>query len=329
MPKAFITGATGFVGRHVAEVLLGQGWQLHALKRPTSKRFWEAWSGLRWFEGDIRSPLDVGRAMKGCSVVFHVAADYRLWCQNPEEIYENNVRGTEVILAEAVRQDVDRFIYTSTVGALGHLANGASSCEHTPVCLSDMVGHYKRSKYLAERRVEDYLARGLPVVMVHPSTPIGPGDHKPTPTGKMIVDFLNGKIPAYVETGLNLVHVRDVAVGHHLAYERGNVGEKYILGNRNLSLASMFQLLEKLTGRKAPRVKLPHTAVLMLAAMEHTRSRLTQAEPLICLEAVRMARRHMFFDAGKAVAELGLPQTPVERALIDAVEWYVGNGYVK
>jgi dihydroflavonol-4-reductase len=329
MPTALITGATGFVGRHVAEVLLHEGWEVHALRRRTSPRYLEVWSGLKWFEGDIRSALDVGQAMEGCSAVFHVAADYRLWCPHPDEIYENNVNGTEVILAEALKRKVHRVVYTSTVGALGLLKNGAPSNENAPVSFRDMVGHYKRSKYLAERKVEEYLDRGLPVVMVHPSTPIGPGDHKPTPTGKIIVDFLNGRIPAYVETGLNLVHVRDVAVGHHLAYECGKVGEKYILGHRNLTLAELFNLLEKLTGRKAPRVKLPFLPVLAFAAIGHAWSRLTKAEPLVSLEAVRMAKRRMFFDAGKAVTELGLPQTPVEEALIDAVEWYLRNGYVK
>ncbi len=329
MSTALITGVTGFVGRHVAEILLHEGWEVHALRRPTSMRYLEAWSGLKWFEGDIRSARDVGRAMEGCSAVFHVAADYRLWCPRPDEIYENNVNGTEVILAEALKQKVHRVVYTSTVGALGLLDDGTASCESTPVSFCDMVGHYKRSKFLAERKVEEYLDRGLPVVMVHPSTPIGPGDHKPTPTGRIIVDFLNGRIPAYVETGLNLVHVRDVAVGHHLAYERGKVGEKYILGNQNLSLAALFRLLERLSGRKAPRVKLPYTPVLVLAALEHWRSQLLKAEPVVCLEAVKMAKRLMFFDASKAVTELGLPQTPVEKALIEAVEWYVRHGYVK
>jgi dihydroflavonol-4-reductase len=267
--------------------------------------------------------------MEGCSAVFHVAADYRLWCDRPEEIYENNVKGTEVILAEALARKVQRVVYTSTVGALGLRKNGHAANEDTPVSMRDMVGHYKRSKYIAERKAEEYAARGLPVVVVHPSTPIGPGDHKPTPTGKFILDFLKGRIPAYVDTGLNFVDVRDVAWGHLLAFERGRIGEKYILGHRNLSLAEFFKLLERLTGKLAPRLRLPYIPVLILAAAGHCLSRWTHVEPFVSLEAVRMARRCMFFDAGKAVRELGLPQTPIERAVIDAVDWYLRNGYLR
>lgn len=328
MPKALITGATGFVGRHVAEVLLERGWELHALKRPASRRVLVGRPGLRWFDGDIKSPGAVGRAMDGCSAVFHVAADYRLWCDRPEEMYENNVKGTEVILAEALARKVQRVVYTSTVGALGLRTNGFAAGEDAPVSLRDMVGHYKRSKYLAERKAEEFASRGLPVVMVHPSTPIGAGDHKPTPTGKIIVDFLNGRIPAYVDTGLNFVHVRDVAWGHLLAYERGKIGEKYILGHRNLSLADFFRLLERVTGKAAPRLQLPYTAVLALAAAAYCLSRWTHVEPFVSLEAVRMARRYMFFDAGKAIRDLGLPQTPLETAVMDSVDWYLRNGYV-
>jgi dihydroflavonol-4-reductase len=267
--------------------------------------------------------------MDDCSAVFHVAADYRLWSDRPEEIYRSNVTGTEVVLEQALALKVHRVVYTSTVGALGHRGRGLPSSEATPVTLDDMVGHYKRSKYLAERKAEELAARGLPLVMVHPSTPIGPWDHKPTPTGRIIVDFLNGRIPAYVDTGLNFVHVRDVAWGHLQAWERGRIGEKYILGNRNLTLAEFFLLLEKITGRPAPRVKLPSTPILMLAAVGHCVSRWTHSEPLVSLEAARMARRYMFFDAGRAVRELGLPQTPVEEAVAGAVQWYVSHGYVK
>jgi dihydroflavonol-4-reductase len=277
----------------------------------------------------MKNERDVAPAMEGCSAVFHVAADYRLWSDRPRELYENNVNGTGVVLETALRNRVDRVVYTSTVGALGHRENGTASDEKTPVSFHDMVGHYKKSKYLAERRAEEYLARGLPVVMVHPSTPVGPGDHKPTPTGKIIVDFLNGRIPAYLDTGLNLVHVNDVAWGHLLAFERGKIGEKYILGNRNLTLAEIFLLLEQISGRKAPRFRLPYRPILMLAAAEHCLSRLTHVEPLVSYEGVKMARRFMFFDSSKAVQELGLPQTPVETALAEAVDWFDRNGYVK
>jgi dihydroflavonol-4-reductase len=329
MPTALITGATGFVGRHVARVLMDRGWRLHALRRPGPRRFLMHAPGLQWYEGDVKSHRDVTRAMEGCDAVFHVAADYRLWSDRPREIYENNVDGTDVILDAAFHNRVERVVYTSTVGALGLRGNGMPSDETTPVSLGDMVGHYKRSKYLAERKAEEYLHRGLPLVMVHPSTPVGPLDHKPTPTGKIIVDFLNGRIPAYLETGLNLIHVDDVAQGHLLAYERGKVGEKYILGNQNVTLADMFRILEKISGKKAPRIRLPYLPILMLATVEHWLSRLTHSEPLVALEGVKMAKRFMFFNPQKAVRELGLPQTPVQRALAEAVEWFVAHGYVK
>ncbi|MGC8491265.1 MAG: hopanoid-associated sugar epimerase [Syntrophobacteraceae bacterium] len=328
MPVAFITGATGFVGHHVATVLLQNGWEVRALCRARSPQCFVA-SGLEWFTGDIRNPARIVEAMNGVQAVFHVAADYRLWAKDPREIYESNVTGTINVMQAALTSGVERVVHTSSVGALGLHRDGTPADENTPVCLDDMVGHYKRSKFLAEREAEKFLQKGLPVVFVHPSTPVGPGDHKPTPTGKIIVDFLNRKMPAYLETGLNIVDVRDVAEGHRLAFEKGTVGEKYILGNRNLSLAQIFSMLEKISGVRAPTVKLPYTPILWLARFFQLASFVTRREPMIPFEGVKMAAKRMYFDSSRAVRELGLPQTPVETALSDAVGWFTQNGYVK
>jgi dihydroflavonol-4-reductase len=327
MATAFITGATGFIGGHVTRLLLEEGWKVRALKRRDSSNPFLQDASPDWVVGDIRNFNQVLGAVQGCDAVFHVAADYRLWAKNPQEIYESNVRGTENILEAALQSGVKRVVYTSSVGALGLGAGGLPADESAPVCLEDMVGHYKRSKFLAERKAEEFLQRGLPIVIVNPSTPVGPGDHKPTPTGKIIVDFINGRMPAYLDTGLNIVHVKDVARGHLLALERGRVGEKYILGNRNMTLSEIFVLLEKVSGVSAPRIRLPHAPVLALAYLDEALSRVTGREPKIPLEGVKMAHRRMFFDAGKAVRELGLPQTPVEEALSEAVAWLRSNGY--
>lgn len=327
MPIAFVTGATGFIGSHVVQCLLEKGFSVCALARPGSRHPDLVGMEVEWRTGDIRSPKQVWEAMEGCDAVFHIAADYRLWCRNPEEIYETNVQGTVHVLEAALARGVKRVVYTSSVGALGLGNHGVPADETAPVCIEDMVGHYKRSKFLAERRAEDFLRQGLPLVMVHPSTPVGPGDLKPTPTGKIIVDFLNGRMPAYLNTGLNLVHVKDVAEGHWLALERGNVGEKYILGNQNLTLAEIFQRLEKISGVPAPRIRLPYTPILVLAKLNDWISRATGVEPLIPLEGVRMARKYMFFNPEKAVRELGLPQTPVDVALAEAVAWFRDHGY--
>jgi len=329
MPTAFVTGATGFVGSHIALHLLRQGWNVVAIRRENSVNPYLPPGEIDWRLCDIRDADRLVKVMEGCEAVFHVAADYRLWARNPQEIYAGNVVGTDNVLRAARLCQVRRVVYTSSVGALGLNASGAPADEKTPVQLADMIGHYKRSKYLAERKAEEYVREGLPVVIVNPSTPIGPGDHKPTPTGKIIVDFLNGKMPAYLNTGLNLVDVEDVACGHLLALERGRIGEKYILGNQNLTLAEIFQMLEKISGISAPRLRLPYQPVLCLAYVNEAISRLTHAEPVVPLEGVRMAHRHMFFDAGKAVTELGLPQTPVHTALEKAVKWYRENGYCK
>lgn len=326
MPRAFVTGATGFVGHHVAAALLRRGWDVVALRRHSSVHPVQL-DGVEWAFGDIRNPDELKDAMEGADALFHIAADYRLWARNPREIYDSNVTGTRNVLQAALFTGIEKVVYTSSVGALGLNPDGTPADETTPVSFSDMIGHYKKSKYLAEREAEKFLDKGLQVVFVHPSTPVGPADHKPTPTGKIILDFLNRKMPAYIDTGLNLIDVRDVAEGHCLALERGKAGEKYILGNKNLTLSDIFGLLEKISGRPAPRIKLPVTPILAFAALFHLLSFVIKREPLIPFEGVRMARKFMFFSSAKAVRELGLPQTPVETALADAAAWFRSNGY--
>lgn len=327
MPMAFVTGATGFVGHHVAAALVRRGWRVTALRRRESAHPAQV-PGIEWVTGDLRLPDQLPRAMEGAEALFHVAADYRLWARNPNEIYESNVQGTINVLNAALSAGIKKVVYTSSVGALGLNSDGTPADENTPVLLKDMVGHYKRSKFLAEREAEKFLDKGLSVFFVHPSTPVGPGDHKPTPTGKIILDYLNRKMPAYIDTGLNLVDVRDVAEGHCLALERGKPGEKYILGNRNVSLSQIFKILENISGLPAPRIRLPYMPILCLAGFFHMISLVTRREPLIPFEGVRMAKKLMFFRTEKAVRELGLSQTPVETALADSVAWFRDNGYV-
>jgi len=279
--------------------------------------------------GDLVEPASLGAALAGVEVLYHAAADYRLWAPDPSVLYRVNVEGTRALLRAAEAAGVSRVVYTSSVGTLGLPRDGAPGTEVTPVTLEDMVGDYKRSKYLAEREAEDAAARGLPLVIVNPSAPVGPWDWKPTPTGKMLVDYLRGRMFAYVETGLNVVHVRDVARGHIRAAERGRVGERYILGHAagNLTLREIFGALQAYTGVPAPRFRLPHAVALGIATVLEAASRITGREPLASRTAVRMAAKRMFFDPAKAIRELGLPQTPVETALRDAVDWFWQHGY--
>jgi dihydroflavonol-4-reductase len=327
--KAFVTGASGFIGSHVVEVLLMNGWQVVGLTRRTHLPQFLHFDGIRWVQGDLHDVSQLRRFMDGCDAVFHVAADYRLWSPDPKEIYRSNVEGTRNVMQAAMDAGVPKVVYTSSVGALGLRKDGTPADETTPVTIKDMVGHYKRSKYLAERVVEEFIAKGLPAVIVNPSTPIGPRDYKPTPTGKIIVDFLNGRMPAYVDTGLNFIHVADVAMGHLLAYQRGRVGEKYILGAHNITLREFFTLLSQITGIPAPKIRLPLTPIIFLAMISEGFSRLTGSPPAIPLEGVKMSRHFMYFSAEKAVKELGLPQQPLEKAARDAVDCYIENGYCK
>jgi dihydroflavonol-4-reductase len=317
-----LTGGTGFVGGHLARALVEGGARVRCLVRPTSSR--ETLDGLdvEIVAGDLTDRGSLERAVRGCDVVYHCAADYRLYVPDPARMYAANVEGTENLMRAAADANVRRIVYTSTVGTLGRGADGAPADETTPVTLDEMSGHYKKSKFLAERAVERWAADGLPVVIVNPSAPVGERDVKPTATGQMIVDFLAGRMPAYVDSGLNLVDVRDVARGHLLAAERGKPGQKYILGCTNLTLVEIFALLAELTGRPAPRWRIPHWVPLVVAGVDTARARLLSRTPRVALDAVKLSRYKMFFDAGKAVRELGLPQTPVRDALARAVDWF-------
>ncbi len=328
MGKTLVTGGTGFVGRAVVQELLAAGREVCVLVRNLEH---PALRGLavEAVRGDLQDQSSLRAALRGCSYLYHVAADYRLWAPNPAQMYAVNVQGTKDLLTAAAEAGVERIVYTSTVGALGNPGDGAPGAEDTPVSLQDMCGHYKRSKFLAEQAVMELVRQGLPVVLVHPSAPVGPWDSRPTPTGQMIVDFLKGLMPAYLETGLNLVHVKDVAMGHLLAETRGRIGEKYILGCENLSLSRILGLLAEISGRPAPRIKLPYFPILCLSYVnEFWATCISRRPPRMPLAAVKMARKFMYFDSTKAVRELGLPQTSVRQALAEAVAWFRENNYV-
>ncbi|MEZ4598486.1 MAG: NAD-dependent epimerase/dehydratase family protein [Syntrophotaleaceae bacterium] len=328
MKKVFVTGATGFIGASLVRELLQEGCRVRILVRAGSNRNNIVGLDVEVFEGDLLDKPSLERGLTGCDTLFHAAADYRLWTRNPGEMYATNVGGTRALLETALKKDVTRVVYTSSVGTLGNSGDGIPGTEETPVTFSDMVGHYKKSKYLAEREAESFLQHGLPLVIVNPSTPVGQLDIKPTPTGKMIVDFLNRKMPAYIETGLNLIDVEDCARGHLLAARRGRIGQKYILGNKNMSLRAIFECLEEITGLPAPRIQLPYAPVLLAAHVNEMLSHLTGKEPLIPLAGVRMAGKKMFFDSSRARGELGLPQGSIKMALSKAVDWFNKHGYV-
>lgn len=328
---AFVTGATGFVGCHIVRALLESGEPVRYLARPSSehdnlKELDERL--LERVEGDLRDPASFEHRLVGCRALFHCAADYRLFARDPQELYQTNVEGTRGILRAAGQAGVERIVYTSSVGALVPSSDGTPVDETAPSTLDQMVGHYKRSKFLAERVAEELSAEGLPVVIVSPSTPIGELDIKPTPTGQILVDFLNRRMPAYVDTGLNLIDVRDVALGHLLAAEKGSVGEKYILGNRDMTLVEILDRLSEQTGLPRVTVRLPHAIPIGFAALATAFARLFGTTPRVSLESALMARKRMFFSSTKAIRELGLPQTPVEEALARAVWWFTSRGYV-
>ena len=323
-----VTGGTGFVGTHVIRALLARGDRVRALVRPSSRRDNLADVEVELAEGDLTDRASLARAMRGVSTVYHVAADYRLWTKDPQELYRANAGGTENVLSAAADAGVSKVVYTSSVAALGLTDDGTPGTETTPVFRERIIGHYKKSKYDAERVAAAWAKKGLPVVIVNPSTPIGERDIKPTPTGQMIVDFLNRRMPAYVDTGLNLIDVRDVAVGHLAAAEKGRSGERYILGHRNMSLKEILDTLARLTGLSAPSVRLPHWIPLGAAAVATGWARVSGKPPRFSLESVKMSTHRMFFDGSRAVRELGLPQTAVEEPLARAVEWFRANGYV-
>jgi dihydroflavonol-4-reductase len=325
--KTFVTGSTGFIGSSITRELLKDGREVRVLVRSGSDISNLRGLDVELWKGDLLVQESLRQGLKGCDVLYHAAADYRLWTRTPDEMYRINVGGTEAILEAALENGLSKVVYTSSVGTLGNPGDGTPGNEETPVALADMVGPYKKSKYLAERTAEKYISKGLPLVVVNPSTPVGPRDIKPTPTGKIIVDFLKRKMPAYLDTGLNIIAVDDCARGHVLAEQKGRIGRKYILGNTNLTLQNIFRLLEEITGLPAPRVRLPYLPILMAAYINEGLSRIIGREPLIPLAGVRMASKFMYFDSSRSVKELGLPQTPVREALAQAVEWFRGKGY--
>ncbi len=327
-PIAFVTGATGFVGNAVARALLKKGREVRVLARKTSNLSLLKGLPIEIIPGDLRQPDSLLEAIRGCKEVYHVAAQYTFYNPNPDEIYANNVQGTHNVLLAAMKASVPRVVYTSTVGAIGIPKDGSYGDETTPITLQDCNGHYKRSKFLAEQEAFSFFRKGLPVVIVNPSAPIGEGDAKPTPTGRMIVEFLNRRMPAYLDTGLNLIDVEDVAVGHILAAEKGKGGERYILGNKNLHLGEIFRLLSEMTGLKAPKIKMPHFVALVAAHASELIAKWTKSPPRIEKEAVQLAKKRMFFKCDKAVRELSLPQPPIPIALKKSVNWYVEHGYI-
>ena len=323
-----VTGATGFVGSHVARQLVASGQSVRVLVRASSNlRLLEDIAAER-VEGDLRDAASIDRAMRGVRRVFHVAADYRLWTRHPEELYESNVEGTRRLIAATQRAGVERVVYTSTVATIAVPQHGALPNETTQAEIGEMIGHYKRSKFLAEQVAVEAAKAGAPVVIVNPTAPVGPGDWKPTPTGRIILDFLRGKMPAYVDTGLNVVAVEDVAAGHLLAAEKGRIGERYILGGRNMTLKEILDALSAITGRRAPRVKLPHVVALMAGYADEMYSRMAGREPQIPVEGVKMSRHKMFIESDKAARELGYKPGKIEVGLERAVRWYEENGYI-
>lgn len=323
MKPTFVTGASGFLGWHVARLLTERGHRVRALCRPASQ--------IRELEvervtGDLRERSSLDAAIAGCGLVFHVAADYRLWSKNPSDLYQSNVEGTRNLLEAATGAGVDGVVYTSTVGCIG-MPPGQNGDENTPVSIADMTGHYKRSKWLAEQVALEKATRGLPVVIVNPTAPVGDHDWKPTPTGKIILDFIQGKLPAYADTGLNVVDVRDAAAGHLLAAERGRRGERYILGNENLTLKQILMRLASITGRPAPKLRVPYAVAYATGVVTTGFANLTGRAPIAPLEGVKMARKKMFVSHDKATRELGFFPGPADVALQRAVEWFRQNGY--
>jgi dihydroflavonol-4-reductase len=323
--KALVTGATGFVGSAVGRALLQDGWQVRVLVRRGSNRRNLDALAVELFEGDLADRRSLDGALRGCAALFHVAADYRLGARHPEQLYRTNVDGTRNVLEAARHAGVERIVYTSSVATMGLPADGSPGRETTPVGLADMIGHYKRSKYLAEQVVLEAAAAGSPVVIVNPSTPVGPGDIKPTPTGQIVLDAAAGRTPAYVDTGLNVVHVDDVAAGHLLAYRLGRVGERYILGGENMTLREILGEIARLVGRRPPRIRLPIAVVLPVAYVAEALARLTGRPQRVTLEGVRMARKRMFFSSEKAVRELGYRWRAPSQAFEDAIAWLRGQ----
>ena len=329
--KTFITGASGFVGSAVLRKLIEAGHSVVALVRPNSDRSNLDGLSVEIVTGDLTDPQSFASALVGCDSLFHVAADYRLWVPKPDEMYETNVTGTRNLMLAAAQAEVERIVYTSSVATLGLNSDGAPADETTPVTLADMIGHYKRSKFLAEAEVKRLAEEEkLPVVIVNPSTPIGPRDIRPTPSGRVIIDAASGRIPAYVDTGLNLVHVDDVAAGHLLAFTRGTIGERYILGAQNMTLKELLTQVAILAGKSPPKVRLPRNLILPIAYFAEAWAKFVgRGEPLITVDGVRLAKKRMFFSSKRAERELGFRPGSVKKALRDSINWFQQNGYLR
>jgi dihydroflavonol-4-reductase len=326
--KTLVTGGTGFVGANVVRLLVQRGIEVRALVRARSDTRNLDSLDVELVAGDLRDRVSLEAALEGCDTVYHVAAMYALWTSDPQQIYDSNVTGTVNLLEASAAAGVQKIVYTSSVATIGLPKDGTPGTEEVALQPKEMVSDYKRSKYLAEQEVLEYARRGLPVVIVNPSFPVGPWDVKPTPSGQTIVNFLRGKIPAYVNTGLNVVDVEDVALGHLLAAEKGRIGERYILGHTNLTLPAMFQLLEQVSGVRAPSIRIPYSlAYLSACVSEFVANTVTHTPPFVTLAGVKLSRKRMFFDASKAVRELGFPQTSASEALRKAVEWFRRHGY--
>ena len=327
---ALVTGASGFVGSAVARALLAAGRRVRVLLRPSSDRRNVADLDVDVYYGSLEDYDSFDEALAGCGALFHVAADYRLWVRDPASMHAANVDGTRALMNAALAAGVKRIVYTSSVATIGLTPDGSPADETTPSTVEDMIGPYKSSKFLAERAVDALIReRGLPAVIVNPSTPIGPRDVKPTPTGRMIVEAASGRMPAFVDTGLNLVHVDDVAAGHLLAEAKGRVGERYILGGENLALAEILGRIAALTGRKAPTIKVPIPAIWPVAVVAEMVGHVTGREPFVTLDGLRMARHKMFFSSAKAARDLGYTARPAEAALSDAIAWFREAGMCK
>ena len=329
--KTLITGASGFVGAAVLRELLKKGHKVKALVRKSSVLDNLKNLDVEIVQGDLKDRDSLKKCLKDCKYLFHVAADYRLWGPKPEEIYENNVLGTENLMEEALNSEIEKIVYTSSVAVLGKPINGDIANEKTPVNVSQMIGHYKKSKFLAEEKVKElYKTSKLPVVIVNPAAPVGPRDIKPTPTGKMVLDAAMKKIPAYLDTGLNIVHVDDVAKGHMQAFNKGKLGERYILGGENLTLKEMLEIISILCGNKPPKIRLPRKPLYPIGYVFEIFARLFNIKnPMLTVDMIRMAEKKMFFSSEKAKKELNYKYKSAKNALKDAIQWFIDNGYCR